>query len=534
MNKTISINLGGMVFNIEEEAYNILRVYLDRIQQNFINDKAATEIMADIEGRIAELFQERNTDRKNVVAAEDVEQVIAIMGRPEDYVSEDSDATNKTSSTSSNTHSSSSSRTNSRRRIFRDTDDAVLGGVCSGLSHYFGCDPIVIRLIMVVLAFVSFGTAIFGYILFWALVPAAWTTAEKLQMRGEPVNVDNISRFVNDEAKSAAEKVGKFGRRVGDNVRAASGTVAHGLGRVLSVCFGLLFLFFGIILLISLVFFLGFSEYQFFGFDGNNWEMLDSIIFANDGTLWVLVLGIVLVMIAPALGLIYTAVKLITATNKRIKGFGVTLISLFIIGIVLCTYGGVHTTKQFVHDGKISSEITLTNVSSDTLVFDVLPDDVFIGRNHRNDEFPQLIKKQGDKIYYGRPIDVDFRPTKETKFSVEIEKKSNGKNIGEAGNFARNISYDHELRNDSLIFPAYFTTPATDAYRMQRMDITVFVPEGKYVRFGNNAELITWFRNPEEPNKLLRMGKDGLVEVEDYEEELRSDSVVIKGELTIH
>lgn len=528
MNKTISINLGGMVFNIEEEAYNNLRVYLDRIQQNFINDKAAAEIMADIEGRIAELFQERNNDRKNVVTAEDVQHVISVMGRPEDYVSEDSEAANGSYT------ASSASGYNSKRRIFRDADDAVLGGVCSGLSHYFGWDPIVIRLIMVVLAFVSFGTAIFGYILFWALVPVAWTTAEKLQMRGEPVNIDNIGRFVNDEAKGAAEKVGRFGRNVGQNVRAASGTFAHGLGRVLTVGFGISFLFFGIVLLISLIFFLGFSEYQFFGFDGNNWEMLDSIIFANDGTLWVLVLGVVLVMIAPALGLIYTAVKLITSSQKRIKGFGVILISLFIIGIILCTYGGVHISKQFIHDGKIVNEYAMNEMKSDTLVFESMPDNVFVGRDHRSNNFFNLIKKQDGKIFYGEPISVDFRPSKNSLFSVEIEKKSQGRNMAQAGNYARNIEYSYEFRNNTLLLSPYFTTPVEDAYRTQEIKANIYIPKGKYVRFSSNANLLTWYSDPEISDKLLRMSEDGLVELDEYKADSDTDSLVIKGEIRIH
>lgn len=530
MNKTISINLGGRVFNIEEEAFFILKDYLDRIKSNFTNDAAVTEIMADIEGRIAELFEERNNDRKNVVTPEDVNHVISVMGKPEDYVTEDSAASSQQNTNQSGYNKSTG---HTRRRIYRDADDAVIGGVCSGLSHYFGWDPIAIRLIMVLLAFISFGTAIFGYILFWALVPAAITTAEKLQMRGEPVNVDNIGRFVNEEARAAAEKVGKFGKNVGHGVRAASNTFAHGLGRVIAVCFGLMFLFFGIVLLISLIFFLGFSEYQFFGFDGSNWEMLDSIVFANDGTLWILMLGIVLVIITPALGLIYAAVKLITSTTKRIKGFGVTLISLFIVGIVLCTYGGIHISKQFIHNGRIVNEYSLHEMKTDTLLFDAIPDDVFIGRDHHSDDFFNLIKKQDGKIYYGEPIHIHFEPSEDSRFKIEIEKKSNGRNMSDAGNYARNIAYSYEFRNDSLLLPSYFTTPDTDSYRTQHVNATVYVPKGKFVRFGANSKVLTWYGYPQGSDKLMRMTDDGLSDEWNDVEETR-DSLVIKGEINIH
>jgi hypothetical protein len=86
MNKTISINLAGRVFNIEDDAFITLKEYLDKIKMNFMNDSAATEIMDDIEDRIAELFQERTNERKNVITSEDVTQVMTIMGKPEDYV----------------------------------------------------------------------------------------------------------------------------------------------------------------------------------------------------------------------------------------------------------------------------------------------------------------------------------------------------------------------------------------------------------------------------------------------------------------
>ena len=133
MNKTISINLGGSVFNIEEGAFQLLRVYLERIKANFTSDPSGDEIMHDIEVRIAELFNERMNDRKNVVVETDVQEVMAIMGRPEDY-SMDAPEEPKRESTQSNTR-------NNQRRLYRDEDDKVLGGVCAGLPGNCAGDP---------------------------------------------------------------------------------------------------------------------------------------------------------------------------------------------------------------------------------------------------------------------------------------------------------------------------------------------------------------------------------------------------------
>ncbi len=141
MNKTISINLGGSVFNIEERAYDQLKAYLDQIRKNLEEPEMSDEVMSDIELRIAELFKERMTAIKNVVVDEDVEHIITVMGRPEDYGSghkgEQSEYKRHDHRYDNQGHKS--------RRIFRDSDDAIVGGVCSGLSHYIGWDPLVLR-----------------------------------------------------------------------------------------------------------------------------------------------------------------------------------------------------------------------------------------------------------------------------------------------------------------------------------------------------------------------------------------------------
>jgi phage shock protein PspC (stress-responsive transcriptional regulator) len=505
MNKTISINLAGRVFNIEDDAFITLKEYLDKIKMNFMNDSAASEIMDDIEDRIAELFQERTNERKNVITSEDVMQVIAIMGKPEDYVTEDS-FDNKASGQAN----AGSNVRNSKRRIYRDADDSILGGVCSGLSHYLGWDPLIIRLLMVVLAFASFGTAIFGYILFWALVPAAITTAEKLQMRGEPVNIDNIGRFVNEEARAAADRVGKFGKNVGDSARKFSHSFARGIGRVIAVIFGLFCLLCGLTLLISLIASLGFSEFQFFGFDGSNWDMLDSIVFGNDGTLWVLVIGFVLVILAPAMALIYTSIKILTRSQRRIRGFSLSLAVLFFVGIIMCVYGGVHTSKQFIHHGRIVEELSLNDIHTDTLIIDGMNDDVFIGRTDFNEEFFNLVKKQDGRIYYGLPLDYRVVASVDNQYRIELDKRSNGRNPSMAGDFANAITYNYEASMNRLALSPYFSTPDNHTYRAQHIAVKIHVPVGKYVVLTKKTETVLDFADSDEVDRVLIMTKDGL------------------------
>jgi hypothetical protein len=332
--------------------------------------------------------------------------------------------------------------------------------------------------------------------------------------------------------------VNRFGRSAGQQLRNASGDLFSGIIRVIAVLFGLFIMFMGFGLLVGLFSLAAFSEFNVFGFDSNNWATFNSLIFGNDGTLWVLTIGIILAMGAPAIALIYAGIKLITRTTKRIRGLGLSLLSLFIIGAIMCIYGGIKTGKQFSRDAEVTNTVILSQVTGDTLYMDVLPDNIFIGRNSHHNEFNDLVKVTPDSIYYGQPLNVRFEPSASAHFRMEIERRSNGRNMGQAGTLARNIQYTHVESGDSIQFAPYFTTPRTDHYRGQSVDIILFIPVGKYVHFGKNAQLITWHRHEE----VLQMSDDGLdeendhdgwnrheeINIEDPSVKVTDDSVIIK------
>ena len=186
MNKTVTANIGGFVFNIDEQAFEILQKYLSAIRHKMNNEEGIDEVMQDIELRIAELFREKLTEfKREVINHSDVENIILIMGEPDAYGSgESSSSENKKEKETEEDYSTN-------RQIYRDPDNQVLGGVSSGLAAYMGWDPIIIRLIFVMLFF-GFGTGLFIYILLWIIVPEAKTASDRLRMRGEKVNVENI------------------------------------------------------------------------------------------------------------------------------------------------------------------------------------------------------------------------------------------------------------------------------------------------------------------------------------------------------
>jgi phage shock protein PspC (stress-responsive transcriptional regulator) len=209
MKKTITINLGGVVFSIDEDAYELLKVYLDKIESHFSDEGERNDILADIESRMAELFSEGNSARIKPVTIYDVEQVIAIMGDPGDI----GEMSEEGGTASSSENIFSGRKTN--RRIYRDVDNRLLGGVCSGISAYWSIDVVWIRIIFVILTLMVF-SGVLVYLLLWLVIPPALTTAQKLEMRGEPVNINNIGKTVKEEFESVKKNFkntfGKTGR----------------------------------------------------------------------------------------------------------------------------------------------------------------------------------------------------------------------------------------------------------------------------------------------------------------------------------
>ena len=200
MNKTININLGGIFFHIDETAYQKLRRYIDSIRRSLSDDpKGRDEIIADIEQRISELLSEKVTDPRQVVSENDIDEVIAIMGQPEDYMVDEE-------LFSEESRRAYTGERASRRRLFRDGEDKFLGGVSSGIAYYFDVDVIWIRVAWLIAAF-GFGFGFLLYIILWILLPEARTTAEKLQMEGEPVTITNIEKRVRAEFEDASNRV---------------------------------------------------------------------------------------------------------------------------------------------------------------------------------------------------------------------------------------------------------------------------------------------------------------------------------------
>lgn len=188
MKRALKVNIAGQAFDIDEDAYRRLSRYLKALDNHFSKQEAGNEIISDIEVRVAELLRERQNRGRQVISMDDIEEIIAVMGYPEDFDQEDmSDVT-----------SERVVEVRRPKRLYRDPDNRVLGGVCGGLGMYFDVDPIIIRILFLVIFFGA-GFGLLVYIILWIVIPKAHTISQKLEMRGEKVTISKIKDSVKGE-----------------------------------------------------------------------------------------------------------------------------------------------------------------------------------------------------------------------------------------------------------------------------------------------------------------------------------------------
>jgi len=195
MKKTLTINLNGTVFNIDEDAYALLEEYLRNLRIYFRKEADSNEIVADIEARAAELFSERIRLGYAVIDINEVKKMIEKIGQPQDF------GDSREEETSQGAKTFGATTTSSKKRLYRDVDNKLLGGVLSGIAAYFGWDATLVRLVSAILIIglsSIYGWGIWLYLIMWIIVPAAKTAEQKLEMRGEEVTVENIGKTVTE------------------------------------------------------------------------------------------------------------------------------------------------------------------------------------------------------------------------------------------------------------------------------------------------------------------------------------------------
>jgi phage shock protein PspC (stress-responsive transcriptional regulator) len=506
MNKTININLGGFFFHIDEVAYQKLNRYLASISRSLSDDpQGKNEIIADIEARISELLSEKITDSRQVVNEADIEDIIKIMGQPEDYAEAEESYNESAYSYKRNNASS--------KKLFRDGDDKFLGGVASGVAHYFDIDTIWIRLGLLAL-FIFGGFGVLLYIILWILLPEATTTAEKLQMEGEPVNIDNIEKKIREEFHNVSENVSEFANQASDKFKEGADKINKSfsaktkknngisdfvdtLGKIILAIFkvigkfiGILIIFISAAVILSLIIG-GFSvgSLEWLHVDG---EFLNYPPFFYDATLpiWLLTLCMFLLIGIPFLILFILGLRILSSNvqkmNKptRLTLSGVWIISLLVLIFTAIDFGSSHAVR-----GQSAKKQALNIVANDTLTLKMVNDDtLYYRQNIRRSTYREEVTINDDKMVYASNIKVDVRKSTSNESSVVIQKISRGRNKNKANLNTTKIKYKYQLEDHTMILDAYFLSDYKSLWKEEMINITLYIPENVVIYFDDSTK----------------------------------------------
>ena len=478
MNKTISINLGGFFFHIDEDAYQKLSRYFDAVKRSLSPD-GRDEIMKDIESRIAELFQERLKNDKQVVGLSEIEEVISIMGQPEDYKIDDE----KTSY-----QSSSSSSTNfyyPSKRLYRDKENGMIGGVMAGLGHYLGVDSLWLRILMVILFF-GFGTGLFVYIVLWILVPEAITTTQKLEMKGQPITISNIEKKVKEGFDDITSKISSIDHeKITNSAKSGASRIGSSIEEVITTIFkvfakiiGSFILFFSAIALLGIVItsiIMIFSSTMPENYILNHIQTpigLETPLWAQ-GILFLLGFGI------PLFFLFILGLKLMVNNLRSIGNYvKYSLLAVWIVAVGIIISLGINEASQLAFDGKSVQKEVITIAPTDTLKIKFKNNDFYSKSIYRNHDF-KITQDEGDnEIIYSNNVSIEIKETDAAAPYMLIEKLANGKSTSQAKKRAEKIKYEYKIEGNTIILDNYLLTAVENKFRGQEVEIYLYLPKG--------------------------------------------------------
>ena len=527
MKKAIKINISGVIFHIDDDAYEKLKSYLKSVELYFSGKEGGKEIVDDIESRIAELFQIRVTEqKKEVITITDVTEVTAIMGDPSDFVEEAEDSEEETESATGKTR-----RTVRRgaKRLYRDPENAVFGGVCGGLGAYFGIDPVILRIIFVVLLIAGYGTWGLVYIILWIALPKAVSIAQKLEMRGERVTISNIEKTVKQEYEEVKTNFKNFEKS--DSYKQASsavGEIFQVLGRivvviakVILILIGVALVFAGFVLLMSFlgVFFFKSTLFSFGWFSGSFFPLSQFLsAFIDPVNLSVILVALFFAVIIPLIMIIYGGIKLIFQIRSRDRGIGILALIIWIASIsVLLTLGFIESRKyafmgtarenviiapppsgilylQLNENVDISSLEDLTWFQSPTRgIYRFHSPSKSSYRYHSSTRGIYMDKV--NEILWSRPS-LSIRYTSADEAELVIEKRARGSSQFYSELNAENIVYNRALTDSLLILDNMFTTDSEEFWNFAGVSIRLNLPDGYSVHMGERMDrIVTSARN---------------------------------------
>jgi phage shock protein PspC (stress-responsive transcriptional regulator) len=485
MNKTVNINIGGLFFHIDEDAYQKLTRYFEAIKRSLSNSSGNDEIMKDIEMRVAELLTEKQKSDKHVINNKDVDEVIVVMGQPEDYRIDDDSNEKATEPFYPYTRS---------RKLYRDKDRGTIAGVCTGLGHYFGIDAVWVKILFLILAFTSFG--IIAYFVLWIAMPKAVTTSEKLEMTGEPVTISTIEKKVREEFESVSNKIKNVDYdKMGNEVKYGAERVAGGIGDVLMSIFKVFAKILGtLIVVFSSLALLGICIGSIFLIFSSS--MPDNYILNHINTpigletpIWLQGILFLLAAGIPMFFFLLLGLKLLVTNLKSIGNIAkYSLLAVWIIAVGILISLGINEATQIAFDGKEVKKEVINIAPTDTLQIKFKNNDFYSKNRYHNTDFKLTQDENNKEIIYSNNVTLEIMPTEEALPYIQIERLSVGKSAEDARNRSEKIRYNYKIEGNQLILDNYLLTDVVNKFRGQRVELFLYLPKGTLFKADENFQ----------------------------------------------
>lgn len=474
MNKTIIINISGSIFHIEEEAYENLKVYMTEVKNYFSKSEDSFEIISDIENRIAELFLEIiKAEQKEVIIVKDVEKVIRTMGKPEDFEDDNTDEE----------LFSSESKVYIKKRLYRNPEDKIAGGVCSGIAAYLNIDPIWVRLLLIVSIFI-FGTGLLMYLILWMIMPEANSRTEKLAMRGESPTLESIRRSVEQEINGMRKNFNNYNNQnssfrilINNVSKAIASIVKFGIKCIVKSVGALIF---GI----SLAFIIALSVVVSTLLGITNFELSNDVplfLLREDNQELMLVTSYIVGMI-PLLAILLLGIRILFNTNLFNKISGLSMLGVWLLSLIVTVYYAVDTLQNFKEEGTLQETKILSNSSVGKFYLISDEDNSMIIDTIKTNEFKiknRVVIKSKNRISGYDNIDIRIEKSDDINFKLVTNYISRGKTEKQAIELAENIKYDFRQVDSLLIFPNKFSVMPNSMWRVQEVEMVLYIPEGK-------------------------------------------------------
>lgn len=475
MNKTVIINVGGIVFHVEENAYNTLLVYLEELKGHFNATDGGHEIIADIENRMAEMFTEiLKKSGKEVITDIDVEEVTRAIGSPSDFDQEFDDEEVETK--------------NTNRRLFRNKDGQVLGGVCGGLAAYFNTEVIWIRLAFV-LGTLIFGSAVYLYIILWAIIPSAKTRVEKLQMKGEKINLENLKKSaaedfdhiktnVNKGMKKGSSYFGQFGDFIANILQLLFDFIRRILG-LLGPIIGGFFLFFSLCALIGLM--IGSGVFLSYFYSAESFIYPFDLFGDVNGP--VAISTAITLIVIPLICILILGVQLLFGLKIFTRYVFLGMLVIWMVSVISAIRLGTTFGLDFKEEGEIRM---VDEIQAPLKSYYVSVGNDFQGvRNFslKNHKSTINFTDYNDGVTRTR---LRVSKSSDDKMYVVKNFSASGKTMEIALERADQIEYKYEIVDNKITFDFLFDVPEGTPLRNQDVVINLQVPEGTELIFDNN------------------------------------------------